>query len=148
MQPNNTNKEIILMFETNPNVIDSQELFGRVVNSLAKKGLSVDYAGNVDNGSCLEQLEKLKNILQFSTQYRHILDTPVVSRPGIAGRIKLIIKRVVRKATYWFWKPFWDQQNAYNESVYKLLEGIIKMQEILILQPDSVTEKRSMSNEN
>ena len=54
---------------------------------------------------------------------RYILDVPIHSRGGVVGKIIILIKRIFRKFTRWYYKPAFDYQNDINDKEKILLRS-------------------------
>lgn len=74
----------------------------------------------------LKQADDARNLVYFK---------PVVSGTGWMGRLKRLVKRIVRKMHFklfgWMVIPFIDQQNMYNG---KILNAVMELRDIVILQ--------------
>ena len=76
------------------------------------------------NEKILKDIECLKKNLENAEGYKCIEDTKIPNAIGV----KYTIKRFIRKMTYWFIKPYWEQQIEYNKSIKAAVEDIYRIQ--------------------
>ncbi len=94
----------------------------------------LDFIDTVMEGNChydkrIEQLNReTKNLCGMEP---HILDIPVRSRPGLSGKIIILIKRFFRKFTRWYVKPAFDYQNEINDKEKHILHSVSSIMEDL-----------------
>lgn len=76
------------------------------------------------NDNILKDLEYLKRNLENAEVHKYIEDTKIPNGIGI----KYTIKRFIRKMTYWFIRPYWEQQIEYNKSIKAAVEDLYRIQ--------------------
>lgn len=76
------------------------------------------------NEKILKDIECLKKNLENAEEYKCIEDTKIPNAIGV----KYTIKRFIRKMTYWFIRPYWEQQIEYNKSIKAAVEDIYRIQ--------------------
>ena len=83
-----------------------------------------------------EDLECLENNLDQLNQRWNIEDAPITSSFPLLGKILVLLKRAIRKCTYWLIRPYWDQQISFNNyltaavgDIYRIQSGLLRMVE-------------------
>lgn len=65
-------------------------------------------------------IERLKGRLEETRQkFPRTFDYPLPPATGTMGKFKLLIKRVIRKCLRFVLKPYAEQMNAYENSMYE-----------------------------
>lgn len=90
----------------------------------------------INNEQDMEELMKdlnyLKENVDTMNQIWVIEDTPVKSSVPIIGGVTVLFKRAIRKAIYWFIRPYWEQQIAFNSAAARAVSDIYRIQSRLI----------------
>lgn len=82
--------------------------------------------GGVQEESIEYSIKKIKKKIEMARRDGQlILNGPIVSRPGIIGKIIIIIKKVVRKCVWWYINPVCDQQNKFNDEIIDVLNDVL-----------------------
>ena len=95
------------------------------------------------NEKILKDIECLKKNLENAEEYKCIEDTKIPNATGV----KYTIKRFIRKMTYWFIRPYWEQQIEYNKSIKAAVEDIYRIQcELIGIQAVALKDCEEQSN--
>lgn len=95
------------------------------------------------NEKVLKDIECLKKNLENAEGYKCIEDTKIPNAIGV----KYTIKRFIRKMTYWFIRPYWEQQIEYNKSIKAAVEDIYRIQcELIGIQAVALKDCEEQSN--
>lgn len=71
-------------------------------------------------------VEDLRERLEETRQkFPRTFDYPLPPASGTMGKIKLFVKRVIRKCMRFVLKPYADQMNAYESSLYEFHTALI-----------------------
>lgn len=73
-----------------------------------------------------EEMRILQEKIDFLKKTDYIYDPSVMSGSSLTSKIKKIIKKAIKKSVFWLVKPYWEQQNIYNQAVTDTLEKIVK----------------------
>ena len=95
------------------------------------------------NEKILKDIGCLKKNLENAEGYKCIEDTKIPNAIGV----KYTIKRFIRKMTYWFIRPYWEQQIEYNKSIKAAVEDIYRIQcELIGIQAAALKDCEEQSN--
>ena len=127
------------MLEIDASVISSEELLERIRRDILQKNVEDPFSqkkvvsANANKAVELyKHLEKCRENLQSMSTMHEVFDRPIVSTRPAIGWLIILVKRFIRKLTFWLWRPYWDQQNAYNRVVLNTIDELVCIHEKLI----------------
>lgn len=90
----------------------------------------------INNEQNMEQLMQdinyLKENVDTMNQIWVIEDAYIKSNIPIIGRLIVLLKRAIRKTIYWFIRPYWDQQIAFNSAAASAVSDLYRIQSRLL----------------
>lgn len=78
-----------------------------------------------------------QNIQKLNEEY-NIVDGPVQSHKPIIGGLITLLKRCIRKSTYWFIRPYWNQQIQFNATVAAAVSDIYRLQSNILAKASNM----------
>lgn len=76
-----------------------------------------------------EEIRLLQEKINFMRKTEHIADPFLPSESLLVRKIKRSVKRIIKKGVFWLVKPYWEQQNIYNQAVADALQKMADISE-------------------
>lgn len=117
------------MLETDPSVINPEELVSRVRQRLAK---TEPQGGGVAVGAEREAPSKdrqllLENLRHLQANWQISAGAPITSHRRWIGRLIVFAKKAVRKVLRWYVEGRWGQQVGFNGAVTRAISDLSRM---------------------
>lgn len=78
-----------------------------------------------------------QNVQKLNEQW-NIVDGPVQSHKPVIGGLVTLLKRCIRKSTYWLIRPYWNQQIQFNMTVTAAISDLYRLQSNTNTAPSTV----------
>ena len=123
------------MLDINSQIIDPEILLEKVRRNVLNKNIQNQEQGTVENFKCAITVngnignlvdEYRKNLYRVS-MFKEITDPEIISFRSNFKTLRILVKKLMKKLTFWIIKPYWEQQNMYNDAV---LESLKKLEQI------------------
>lgn len=121
------------MLEIDNKIIDADELLERVRKNILNKQIKAPVSECrkqtvlMDSDNLDRLMDEYRRTMYQISELKEIKDPEIVSFKKSFSGVRIFIKRVIRKLTFWTIKPYWEQQNMYNATV---LEALKRLDEI------------------
>lgn len=133
------------MFEVDPAVVNPDDLYSRVVSSAKMRQIPKEFYSEMNDGkesgelsmtSIRAEMVKVYQNLQTMNATWEIREVPVHTSKRFVGPIIILVKKIMRKATRWIFRGYYEQQTAFNAAATRTLSDMIRVQEMLIEYSD------------
>lgn len=87
------------------------------------------------NEELMKDIEYLRSNIEKAKSFADIKDTEITSYRTTGSGLVKFIKRIIRKAIYWFIKPYWDQQVEFNNAILNAVSDLYRIQSRILDAP-------------
>lgn len=131
--------------------IDIEDIIKQIHSRIEKRGYNVNSIKNFNMDIPQVINTKNRNVENVDILYKKSYIQywwPLIAFPGLKGKIKNIIKKVVRKLTFFYMQHVIEQQNEYNLQVTNIINIILTENEELKNKVNSLNDEVTVLKKN